>query len=360
MKYSILLVFIYILFILLSFAFAIQNKRGSYSVSKRQRFLLLCFFFLFVVHAFKEYSGFSDLPLYIDGLSEVNKLSWRSIIEDSITSFKCERGFALFLKLISLISLSPLFLFFVTSFIILLGYYRIMRFYSVLPWLSVILLLTGPYVQSLYVLRQYTAISICLFSVPFIINRKIVPYLLLVLLAFSFHQTMIIFLPLYFLYGIKSSKLLGIVMLAITIVCVIAFQVISMYIGNALSGYESFLEGEETSRWHMTAVLVALLIIRIIVLRKRFFDQGIERLLSIALILAIAIAVGGSSLAMIGRVNIVFTAFGCLYVPSTLLSIQSKPIRFAAIISFLLVFSYVFYSSLSWDSIEDAYTFWRL
>lgn len=361
MLYSTLLTITYICLLTLWITSKKTIFVNSYCLTRVNRNqLYVCFLLLFIIHAFKDYKTFADLPNYVEGYNEVRFSSYTKLIKDSIVSFKCEKGFAIFMKLISEFSTSPLFLMVTTSVIILTGYYFLIKRYSLNIWFSVLILLTGPFIQSLYVIRQYAAISICLLSVPYIINRKFVPYLILVALAFSFHQTAIVFFPLYFLYGINSKKILSLIMLGISTILIIGFQVLSHYFVNILSGYESFLDKENISSWHMTAVLASLLLIRIFVLRMNFFENGIERLLSLALILAIAIAIGGSSLAMIGRVNIVFTALGCLYIPSTLLCIKNRPIRIVAAFIYIIVFSYVSFSWLSSPSIENAYTYWTL
>jgi len=48
-------------------------------------------------------------------------------------------------------------------------------------------------------IRQFTAISLLLFSIKYIINRKLIKYLLLLAVASLFHKTVFFLLPLYFI-----------------------------------------------------------------------------------------------------------------------------------------------------------------
>ena len=49
--------------------------------------------------------------------------------------------------------------------------------------------------------RQSIAISICLLAISFVKKRKLIPFLLSVALAFTYHGSAVAFLPVYFLYG---------------------------------------------------------------------------------------------------------------------------------------------------------------
>lgn len=59
----------------------------------------------------------------------------------------------------------------------------------------------GLYTFILQGLRQGIAISICLFSIEFVKKRKLIPFLLLLALAYCYHRSSIVFGLTYFLYG---------------------------------------------------------------------------------------------------------------------------------------------------------------
>lgn len=63
------------------------------------------------------------------------------------------------------------------------------------------------YYQSSYNgVRQFLAVSLCLFSLKYIFRRKILKFLIMIILAASFHLPSIILLPMYFLYKIIGEK----------------------------------------------------------------------------------------------------------------------------------------------------------
>lgn len=55
-------------------------------------------------------------------------------------------------------------------------------------------------------LRQTIAAVFCLMAIPFIEKKKLIPFIILVMLATSFHTIAIVFLPAYFLLQIKISR----------------------------------------------------------------------------------------------------------------------------------------------------------
>lgn len=55
-------------------------------------------------------------------------------------------------------------------------------------------------------LRQTIAAALCLMAIPFIEKKKLIPFIILVMLATSFHTIAIVFLPAYFLLQIKISR----------------------------------------------------------------------------------------------------------------------------------------------------------
>jgi hypothetical protein len=75
------------------------------------------------------------------------------------------------------------------------------------PKLSVFLLVTmGFYFSFLNTMRQFVGCAFLLYSIKFIKDRKLIPFLSFVLLASCFHYTCIIFVIAYPLYGIRIKS----------------------------------------------------------------------------------------------------------------------------------------------------------
>lgn len=76
-------------------------------------------------------------------------------------------------------------------------------------------------------LRQAIAMSICIVSIKYIQERKLIKFILMVLFACSFHQTAIVFLLLYFVYGLKvNSKTVLISMVTVGVLLALSNQLL--------------------------------------------------------------------------------------------------------------------------------------
>ena len=266
-------------------------------------------------------------------------------------TFKTETGFALVIKTISSLFSFDQILFVLTSAFILFAVYHSIKQYSPIFWVSVFVFLTDSFPQSLFVLRAFVAISIYLLAFPFIINRKIVPFLLLSALAFSMHMSSILFLPVYFLYGIKDWRYLALVLIVLGAGVIIGFNVfLPIIIESLFSEYAYYIinaDNYEGASWKMPALLSAILLFRITVMREHFFEDGINRLLSIVMILAVVVYVGGIGFGLTSRMAMYFTNMTFLIFPNTIQYIKSPSWQFTCAMVYILFNSFFFFSSAS-------------
>lgn len=68
------------------------------------------------------------------------------------------------------------------------------------------LFVTKYYFYTFSQIRQYIAIAMFIYSIRYIIERKPVKYYILMLIAFGFHKTAIIYFPMYFIKNFKLTK----------------------------------------------------------------------------------------------------------------------------------------------------------
>lgn len=124
-----------------------------------------------------------------------------------IATLKKDYGYYIFNWLIAHIFHEPQVILFVVPIIICFFSFRFIYKYSDNVYLSVILFFSlGFYGFALSAFRQSIAIAICLWAYDYVKKKKIVPFVLITLLAASVHQTAIIFLPVYFIGKIKLTE----------------------------------------------------------------------------------------------------------------------------------------------------------
>ncbi len=135
----------------------------------------------------------------------------------SVTYKHTAPGFQVLERLLIAMNADVQWLYVVTSLISLTFVFAAIALQSGNPVLSCLFfVITSTYFLSLNVVSQFMAISICLFACLFAEKRQPVPFFLLVLLAAAFHVTAMVFLPVYFLPGLKVRPLACAVVVLLT------------------------------------------------------------------------------------------------------------------------------------------------
>ncbi len=133
------------------------------------------------------------------------------------STVKMELGYYWFNRFLQLFSDSPIFFFVITS-IIVYGciYYAIVRD-SVSPVVSVsFFLLSGLFFTSLNIVRQYLTIAIVLVLFVYIYKRKFIFFIFGVIILSFIHLSVLLVIPLYFIYDMKITPLKGV---GIIVIC---------------------------------------------------------------------------------------------------------------------------------------------
>jgi hypothetical protein len=184
---------------------------------KQQNSVLIFIMFcqLLFLTVFKDNRIFKDLWAYLIGFNYSKLIDWSRIkdIDSAAGYLNYELGWRYYVKTLSSLSDNEGLLIFITGIIILYSYLILIKKHSTIPWISVFLFIAIVFYNSLFVLRQNLAIAICIFSFPFIVERKLWKFLLIIIFASLFHNTAIIFAILYFLYPLKLNKKMFSIML---------------------------------------------------------------------------------------------------------------------------------------------------
>lgn len=146
-----------------------------------------------------------DYRHYLPLFEKIQSLSW-----SELPAYQYEPGFSALTKLLMLISADPVFLYMVYALLMMgiVGYVVWRR--SAIPWLSFFCFVTLAFFASaMNLLRQTFAAFIFLLAVPYLQKRRIIPYMLLVLLAAGMHKTALILIPVYFIAHLPLNRYTG-------------------------------------------------------------------------------------------------------------------------------------------------------
>jgi len=210
---------------------------GALINSRQQKlFIVVSFIILFILAAFRDTNvgtdtlGYERIFLRIKaGGTAIQEIGWQALNKIVIYF---NGGFEDLLIVSSLLILTPVF--------------YVAKKYSVNPMLSIFLYYAFYlYLQSFNITRQSIAISIILCAYILLINKKNLFFVLLVLLAATFHTTALLCLPLIFVNRIPDKPIIYLVLMGLTMVM---GWVLSDYIINRLAnllGYENYLKWDE-------------------------------------------------------------------------------------------------------------------
>lgn len=272
-------------FFFLILALAIIARAGSRKV-KLQLYMAAVLCLLFFC-AFRDGAWYPDILNYYDyfkgqyGLSDENFGWGYKLLNNSCRSISNE--FQLLLIVISII--------------VVWSYTKFIKDYSPMIWLSLLLYMLINYYPSFFLLRQYLAIAIALFSIKFVINRNPIKFGIVAILAFSFHASAILIVPLYFLYGIKNTRL-NMVLLSIGIVATIdLFYSFQDYVNLFSAYYAHYFETEvEEAAWQRAVLKIYITVVYLYTMKRSYYDEGINRIVFYGMILNVAICVAAMNI----------------------------------------------------------------
>lgn len=183
--------------ILVGYIFNKQIKNSNKLAFKRWVALFVAALPMFLLIGFRNQNIGSDTIQYINNFLYIDRMDWQFIFDAT----RLESGYILFVKLIGVFTDSALvyqvccalvYCVAITSFANQLerSHFAFLFFFSTL----------GVYTFMFTGTRQSLAISICLFAYVFIKKRKIIPFALVLAIAFFFHKSSILFAAAYFVY----------------------------------------------------------------------------------------------------------------------------------------------------------------
>ncbi len=143
-----------------------------------------------------------DLNNYYRLYVSLSNVNWGNLVNIN----NIEMGYLIFNKLLSSIFPWGQTIIFVEAIICIYFAFRFIYKFCSDVFLGVLCYLTqGLFIFQLTGFRQAIAISLCLFSVEYIQKKKFISFLIITLLACSFHLTAIVFIPFYFLANFKPN-----------------------------------------------------------------------------------------------------------------------------------------------------------
>lgn len=208
-----------------------------------------------------------------------------------------------------------LFVFSVTLLIIFC-YSRTIYRYSPYLLLSLLVFILVDYPFSCFLLRQYLAMATTLLSIPFIINRQLYKFLICMAIAVSFHTTALVFIPVYLLYRTDitySSKRSLYIFFGLG---VLFGGAILPFVLRFLSVYQHYLYVDENEGSIIRlAIKIYLLFVYLYALKDKVWENGINQIVMICMLMAILICTWGLNVLIFFRLRMFFSISEFIGIP---------------------------------------------
>lgn len=263
-----------------------------------------------------------------------------------------EKGFQIFIKTIIYIFKDYQFVYIFTAIIIIFGFFYFFKEFSVNIYFTIFLFLTNySFNQSLNIMRQYIATSIFLVALVFLRKRKYVLYIILCLIAYTFHTVAIIYLIIPVIHKFDFRK-------KYTPFLFIFIILFNKYISNTiiticikLGFYNNYFESTYS---HTSSSSNALIILNVIIFLIATYlvdnkdDWEGKLYYSVMIIILISLSFS-SSVPFVSRIVSLFSPITCVYVPYIIKNIKYNKIRKFVPVFFVLLFIvfFVYYVGVS-------------
>lgn len=314
-----------------SFMSHIKQKDISNSVKA-----VICSFIPFIISGIRFDVGTDYLITYVPIFEKI-KVNGNSIRDT---------GYGLINQIVLCFTDNYQWVFIITSFIISFLVFKAIFDQSKNPGFSALLyFITIFFFLTMNAIRQSIAISTCLYSIKYIKNKKLFKFIIICLIATSFHSTALIFMPFYWLCQIsfKRNTILLVILFSMPITSLMNKTVIFLFSKidflNKYFGYY-FKSSYNVQSIGTISVLMCLFIITICLYvqykhiitydcRIVLYSQVITLICNILLLY----------IPLTQRLGWYFNYIVILYLPNVIQEIKDKKVKILIIISVISIYS---------------------
>ena len=193
-------------------------------------------------------------------------------------------------------------------------------------------------------MRQAVAMCICLFAIDQCKNKKPLRFLVLVILASTFHASAIAFLPVYILSYARLNTQSFILFFAVVFIAILNLSTIFKIINLIIN--DDYTTGANAGEGGLFAIFIYAVIILIGLLYANRQDKVYPMFIFMAIIGLICMVLRLSSNGIIERINHYYAFAQLILVSNSLDRIRERNAKFSlCVIAFLLCFAVAVYKS---------------
>lgn len=335
---------------------AVPNGSLITKKSINKAFAVLSFFVVTFVAAFRN--NFVDTGVYKAQYIKIN--NWEYFI-----NYK-DKGFAVLMWVLNLMSSHPQTLIIITAVIINILIFRTLYKYCVQFEMGIFLFITtGCFALSMNGIRQFLAASVIFAATYLILNAKFKQYFLVVLLAASLHSSALIMIPVYFIVRRKAWSWSTFLIIVISIAGYLGFNTLLPLVSGALgeSRFESnlnyFNQGNGVNIIRILVQAVPVILAYIVRDRLKVYWDKSDIIVNFSM-LNLIVMIFASYSWIIARICFYFQIYNILLIPWIIHSgFDKKARRFLYYLCFVL-FTFYFYYEMVYMFKNDFQLIFRL
>lgn len=301
------------------------------------------FFWLILLQGIRSTAVGTDVPGYLDLFHKVQNVN--NVLDLAYNRYG--NAFAWVTKLIANITGSDQGYLIIMSCAIQIPIALVINKYSKNKLMSIVVYICmGFYMVTFCTLRQSLAYSLCFLSYYGIKERKIVRFLIPVILALMLHISAVVFIPAYWIYQIKTKRATVIAyLIAVFVAMAFRIQIVSQFLVK-FDTYFYYYSVEETSAYSWSIVCIALYIVGALCVRYREdaygtqMDGGLLSIYGFGSILTVCATVAGNA----RRITDYYILFMIILVPEIFESINyNRNKKMILLLIYTFCFAFYFY-----------------
>lgn len=306
-------------------------------------FIIVTFLQLYLLLALRDSYVGTDLNTYLS-FFERSKL-------ESFWNFdfaRYEIGYVLLNKLLSFINNEQIFIG-VISFIPIFVIFRFIYRESKIIWLSIFLFITlGFFTNSFNIIRQMFAMSIITISYKYLVNNNFKRFIVTVLIASCFHNTALIFIPIYLFknFNLNIKNYLMHVLMS-----VILYFEGDKIINFALSNFSSVSYEIKSNGGMFMLIFLILIYVFTLIHKKEALNQNPNLVILYNICLSsIFMQILALKFSLFIRVGLYFSMFFIILIPEVISNIKNKNMYMMSILTITVLTTTLYIVNLLKDT----------
>jgi len=355
-----------VILLILFLGFEFSRRKFPDKDSNRKKYIQIISFILILQSGLRNVAVGADTYAYYESFEELKRISWSGIYDSILDYYKFgigkDVGFIVFEKIVQyftgeyqlfLMLIAVLFFTALGNFI----YKNTTRLYDAIIAFVIYSVLFYAFF-SITGHRQTIATAVTLYSFELIKKKKLIAFVIMILIASTIHKSALLFLPFYFIAQISNAKYFYRIVLLLFPVIMINRNAISTYF-KVLGGYEEYGINEQAGTFMFTAMFLLISLVALLrtksILKFNPNARYYYNAFAVALLFLPLTWVNPSAM----RVVQYFSIFMLLFIPEIIHSFSTVSIKIKRDITiFTIIILIVLFIKSNWNGAQYAF-FWQ-